>query len=214
MTIDQRKPFPWNWDPSRRLNQNLELFEDVARDERFEWETQRPSVLAFCAKAMHQYVIPHEAANVIDTYIFGLPGGEIGDQRSLLEVAQNEENHIAVMQRFEQELLGLEPTSSSNGLRWWESAAGFASGIYPTEAVSKTVSISPEELYEYIGDDPLKYKPIMLRSGDFLFNVIGHHDKNKVHTSDVFQLTKMGSAVLEVALSAYARGLEATQSDS
>lgn len=202
---------PHPWQPDKRLSENLEFSDIVMQDARFEHDG-RQSLLNFCNNAIYKYIIPGHAVDMLNATMLGLPKGEIGNYRNMLQTVQTEGDETKMMQRFEAGLLKLAPHSSSDGLYYYASAADFANAQYPVDAVAKTIGVKPEVILSELQDDEAAIRHIMIRSGNFLFSVY----KNNLHTDlvtvpDIYELTELGSAVLETSLQAYAEGMRSSQ---
>lgn len=198
---------PWSWEPQKRLRQKLDFIRDVQTGEHYDDEEDRTPLQELCDEATHKYFIPQHAADMLGSTVLGLEMGEIGEHRQLLVTTRTEEDFADMIKRFEQELLGVEPASSNDGLHWWESAAGFGGGRYPIETVGKTIGISGEHLNHLLQHTSQEY--VVIRSGNFLFDVRPSNVDDQVSVTEVYELTELGSAILEATLSSYVKGLEA-----
>jgi hypothetical protein len=213
--LDDYLKLPWSWMPSVRKQQSFDFYDEVSSDSNYDY-ANKDTLNSFCLNAEHVYVMPSYVGDMLAGTLLGFPKGEIGSARDKLLTANTPEEHTALLIRFEQEFLGLEPTKATNGLRYYDTSAGFASGEYPTEAVSKTVFMQPHELLNSIDED--KYivgqSYILVRSGNYVFDVRRSHSPDHVVVTEIYELTELGSAVLELTLRAYDKGLASNNSNN
>ena len=191
-TRENLPELPLTWKPDDRLSDNLDFSDIVMRDERYD-NGGRQSLLDFCENAMHRYIIPDHVATMLDATLLGLPKGEIGTFRNLLQTVQSEEHEDQMLHRFESKHLRLQPVESTTGLRYYASPTGFAGGNYPIDAIAKTVGVQAEAITSDLQDDQQAIRRLMIRSGMFLFTVIkNRHSKDLVTVPEVYELTEIG----------------------
>lgn len=198
---------PLPWQPLERMRVANEAFEgaykSVKSDEEFS------ALREYMKWAEGRYLLPGHAVEVVRNLT------DFDESLTpVLFTHQSEEDYTSMMQRFEQQHLGLEPNSSSDGLRWWASAAGFSSGRYPADAVGKLLDMTGPELLDSIKREKGAHEWVVIKSDNYLIPLIETTGSDDSVTIDgVTELTPAGLAILEKALRAYELGLEAKLTD-
>lgn len=133
--------------------------------------------------------------------------------RPLLFTHKTEAEYTAMMQQFEGEVLGLEPNQSSNGLRWFASAAGFSSGNYPADAVGALLDVSGEELTRMAAEQSGKFGWVLVKSNNFLIPIHKPeaNREGELTIDGVRELSALGAEFFEHTLRTYARGMNARE---
>lgn len=114
-----------------------------------------------------------------------------------------------MVERFEFDYLGLEPIHPRGGTRWKISNAGFARGIYPTEAISKMIGVDAATFAKLVERKAGKYGHVVIRSDDYLVAVSSHGvSKERTIITEIMELSEAGRGAYELLMKAYEKGLE------
>jgi len=124
-----------------------------------------------------------------------------------------EAEYTEMLKRFEQEYLGLEPTQSTDGLRWWYSpASGGGHGNYPTDVIANLLEMDSKTLLDEIQRNKDGRGYVMIRSGNYLIPVTDTNlTDEQVVIGDVLELTPEGVDTLNLVLMSYELGLRESQ---
>lgn len=138
-------------------------------------------------------------SKVRERYIVsGLGVHALNAVREFIEETETPKNDV--LHHFENEMLGLPLTDSVDGLRYFESAAGFAGGTYPAQPVAELVYADTEQLTGIVRD-PIasRFGGVILRANNYLVMTHKAHGDN-VTVSDVVEMTKKGEGLVDAAL--------------
>jgi hypothetical protein len=121
----------------------------------------------------------------------------------------DEDNHQRMIERFEYDYLGLERKHPQGGTRWWASNAGFASGTYPTEVVSRMLGVDAATFVELVVRESGEYGHVVIKSDDFLVAVSSYSlsEENTVITR-IMELSEAGKGAYKLLMRAYEKGAE------
>lgn len=199
---------PMPWEPSKRWEQ-LMSYPDGAFwkiwNEHDDELTERFELSEYIDWLNEQYIMPGHVVSVVQAMLV-----EDSYDANFWRVRESES---ALMQRVEQDVLGLEPTETSDGLRWYESSAGFANGEYPTAVVAKLMGMEPGAFYEYLENNTSPAGWVVMKSGNYLIPVMPrrHSNGEKVIISGAQELTPDGNKLVNSILYAYEKGLNTKQ---
>lgn len=107
-----------------------------------------------------------------------------------------------VQREFEQHILGLQSVDTANGLRFYESRAGFSGGTYPIEPFAALVGADVETFRDVLCDkSATKFGHVIIKSSNLLVPVKIHSSNVAlVHANMVTELSKQGAALVDTAL--------------
>lgn len=163
-------------------------------------EADQAAIEAYFKFIRTRYFIPGHAMTAVENAIFATQ--ELSQH--LFSLSEDEE----VMRQFEQDYLGLEPTPQG-GIRWWASAAGGASGIYPTEAIAAILDIEVEEFLDYIKANKKMCNHVGIFADDYLILLSDNPVSNEVVTIGyAYLLTTAGKEFIEAIIGQYWAGLK------
>lgn len=198
---------PVSWEPSKRSAMTNSLSSDFWRiyNENQDKLTERFELLEYFDWLKQQYIMPGHVVNVVRAVLT-----EDHPDSNFWRVRDSEQD---VMQRVEQDVLGLEPTESSDGLRWYASSAGFANGRYPTAVVANVMNMDPAEFRNYIRENIHPSGWVIIKTGNYLVPVTinEYTDDDIVIISGAQELTPEGNKLIDTTLYAYEKGLNATR---
>ena len=99
-------------------------------------------------------------------------------------------------------MLGLHPTTSANGLRYYEHPAGFANGTYPIEPFAELVGASVDQLQTTLADkEATRFGHVILKFSNYIVPVRSHYaDASAVSADMVTELSQEGEALINTAL--------------
>lgn len=196
---------PMPWEPSKRTAMMNSINSDFWRiyKENEDKLTERFELLEYFDWLKQQYIMPGHVVSVVRAVLL-----EDHPDNNFWHVRDSEQN---VMQRVEQDVLGLEPTESSDGLRWYASSAGFANGRYPTAVVANLMNMEPQAFRDYVMENMHPTGWVIIKSGKYLIPVTinKHVDDDRVIISGAQELTPDGQKLVDSALYAYEKGLNA-----
>jgi len=181
-------PLPWR--PSERSEITTTFFMDNAKT--------MPDVREYTKKLQDRYVITDIGVFAVEASV----GYTSIGSKVFGRTERTERDPYEVQAEFEQDVLGLQPANSSDGLRFYVSRAGFSGGTYPIEPFADLVGSSVEDLRTILKDGQgTKFGHVILKSANFLVPVkIDRHNTSFVHADMVTELSDQGNALVDTAL--------------
>lgn len=200
---------PMPWEPSKRYEQIMDYPDGAfwrTYAENKDELSERFELLEYFEWLEQQYMMPGDVSGVISAVL--IKGHR---DNNFWRVPEPES---AVMQRIERDVLGLEPTQSSDGLRWYASSAGFAGGRYPAAVVANLMNMEAQAFRDHVRDNMAPSGWVTIRSGNYLIPVTvnEHVEDNFVTISGAQELTPEGVKLVDSVLYAYEKGLNNAQS--
>lgn len=174
---------PLPWQPHKRIARLSTLSLD-------NWKMSKKSLDEIRAYLRTRYIITGAGLLATDEVL-----------RTEPSVFQTQQDPTILQRRFEHGILGLKPNDSSDGLRWWTSAAGGSGGTYPIRPIAELVGASPDRLREDLSSGIGTRAMAFLHFDNFLLPVMKNPlDAATVHADHIVELNPVGEKVLEIAL--------------
>ena len=156
-----------------------------------------------------RYIIPGQVSSALEDSMSLLEDFDGGLRNTTFFTPDSltEDGYVEMVQRFEQDFLGLPPNGSTDGIRWWVSNSGFSGGSYPTESIANIFELSPPGLLDLIRSNKQGCDYVDISADEYLFHVKDTSRGDETVAIDgIRELTKDGRLYVESVLSAYEQG--------
>jgi hypothetical protein len=186
---------PLPWERSKRIETINHLFADYPRDNSLS-DSAAEETREYIKSFMSTYLMPGKVGVAIsDSLYFS------NDLEDDIYTTKTDRDYMNMMRRFEHDFLGLEPTQSSEGLRWAKYDAGFSNGVYPTQAVADVFSMTSEALVAYIAKNQSPSGWVTARANKYIFPITASSmDPASLIIAGVQELSSRGQTLVETSI--------------
>jgi hypothetical protein len=204
--IERLPDFPSNipWSPNARDVHANDFIDDNSNLRAA--DGQLLEVAEYADAASSRFVIPNHASDALSDAFSAI------NHDFLKHIFANtgEASHYASITDFEQNILGLPATSAIDGLRYYATSSGFASGTYPIEPFSRLLrmdAINTKELFRKSTESEHGLFSIVL--DDFLLDSVSYYQQQAdiLKISGINKLTSIGKTFVDTVLRAYSAGI-------
>ncbi len=183
-------PNPIPWQPSQRADIKRKLLLDNKDNE---------AVINYIRSIDNTFIITGVGVQAVRMAIsFTSPLAQNYGNTYFTNRAQSD-----IQRQFEQEKLGLKPANGNDGLHYWESNAGGASGKYPIESIASFANTDVTTFERVLNDEELtRFGSVIIKSYNTLVPVVKNYGNSSdfVHAGKAMELSDHGEALLDVTL--------------